>query len=518
MTAAPQPREAAILAGDRRSIARAISTIEQGEPDARAIALAIGPHVGRAHVLGITGAPGAGKSTLINALLGELLARGQRVAVVAVDPSSPITGGAVLGDRVRMGEHGAHDNVFIRSLASRGHLGGMSRTTAQIVDVLDAAGFDTIIVETVGAGQSEVEITKLADTRLVVCPPGLGDNVQAIKAGILEIADLLIVSKGDLPAAAATVRDLEEMLRLRRAGSVPVQVLKTAATRGEGAAAVVDAVIAHAAQAGRGRRFRSCGAPSVDDIAAVDRAITTRRSVRRFLPDPVPRATVAEILAVASRAPSGTNMQPWRVHVLAGERRQALSEALLRAYRHEQDEHVEEYRYYPAQWHEPFLGRRRRIGWDLYTLLGIERGDKTGMHRQHGRNYVFFGAPVGLVFTIDRGLERGSWLDYGMFLQNVMVAARARGLDTCPQVSFLKFHRVIERELSLAANESVICAMSLGYADREAPENRLATERAPVAAFARFAGFEEQGPEDDERHREAMGESPTGESTLGAES
>ena len=490
MTAVPQPREAATLAGDRRSIARAISAIENVEPGARAIALAIALHLGRAHVLGITGAPGAGKSTLINALLGELLARGQRIAVVAVDPSSPITGGAVLGDRVRMGEYGTHENVFIRSLASRGHLGGMSRTTAQIVDVLDAAGFDTIIVETVGAGQSEVEITRLADTRLVVCPPGLGDNVQAIKAGILEIADILVVSKGDLPAAEVTVRDLEEMLRLRRAGTVPVKVLKTAATRGEGIAAVVDAVVAHAKEAGRGRRFKACEAPSADDIAAVDRAITTRRSLRRFLPTPVPRATIAEILAVASRAPSGTNMQPWRVHVLAGARKQALSEALLRAHCDEQDEHAEEHRYYPAEWYEPYLGRRRRIGWDLYGLLGIERADKKAMHRQHGRNYLFFDAPVGLIFTIDRGLERGSWLDYGMFLQNVMVAARARGLDTCPQVSFLKFHRVIERELSLAPEESVICAMSLGHADPDAPENRLITEREPVAAFARFTGFD----------------------------
>ena len=485
---------AAILAGDRRAIARAISAIEQGAPDAPAVAVAIAPHLGRAHVLGITGAPGAGKSTLISALLGALLARGQRIAVVAIDPSSPLTGGAVLGDRVRMGEHGAHQNVFIRSLAARGHLGGMSRTTAQIVDVLDAAGFDTIIVETVGAGQSEVEIAKLADTRLVVCPPGLGDNVQAIKAGILEIADLLVVSKGDLPAAETTVRDLEEMLRLRRAGTAPVKVLKTAATREEGIAAVVDAVIAHAGKVGRGHRFKSRNTPSMDDIAAVDRAITTRRSVRRFLPIPVPCETVAEILAVASRAPSGTNMQPWRVHVLAGERKQALSDAVLRAHRDEQDAHTEEYRYYPREWYEPYLGRRRRIGWDLYGLLGIGRADKAGMHRQHGRNYLFFDAPVGLIFTIDRGLEKGSWLDYGMFLQNVMIAARARGLDTCPQVSFLKFHRVIERELPLAPNESVICGMSLGHADPEAPENRLVTDRAPVTAFARFAGFEDRTP------------------------
>jgi len=280
VTAVPQPRAAALLAGDRRAIARTISAIEQGEPGARAIAVAIAAHLGRAHVLGVTGAPGAGKSTLINALLGALLARGQRIAVVAVDPSSPITGGAVLGDRVRMGEHGAHENVFIRSLASRGHLGGMSRTTGAIVDVLDAAGFDTIIVETVGAGQSEVEITRLADTRLVVCAPGLGDSVQAMKAGILEIADLLVVSKGDLPAAEAAVRDLEDMLRLRRAGMPPVKVLKTTATRGEGIAAVIDAVIAHAQAAGRGRRFKVPATPPPDDIAAMTSGRATDQESR----------------------------------------------------------------------------------------------------------------------------------------------------------------------------------------------------------------------------------------------
>ncbi|HET7098568.1 MAG TPA: methylmalonyl Co-A mutase-associated GTPase MeaB [Casimicrobiaceae bacterium] len=275
MNDASRPWEAAIRAGDRRAIARAISATEQGGAAARAIAAAVAPHVGGAHVVGVTGAPGAGKSTLIDALLGEYLARGQRVAVVAIDPSSPITGGAVLGDRVRMGEHGAHANVFIRSLASRGHPGGLSRTTSGVVDVLDGSGFDTIIVETVGAGQSEVEIAKLADTRLVVCPPGLGDSVQAIKAGILEIADLLIVSKGDLPAAETTVRDLEEMLRLRRADAVPVPVLKTAAANRVGIRAVIDAVLAHAANTGRGRRFAAtdkgsaatdCRTPTSADI------------------------------------------------------------------------------------------------------------------------------------------------------------------------------------------------------------------------------------------------------------
>ena len=270
---------APILAGERRAIARAISAIENEDTGADAIALAIASHLGRAHILGITGAPGAGKSTLINAMLGELLARGQRVAVIAVDPSSPVTGGAVLGDRVRMGEYGAHENVFIRSVASRGHQGGVSRTTAQIVDVLDVAGFDTVIVETVGAGQSDVVISEIADTSLVVCPPGLGDNVQAIKAGILEIADLLVVSKGDLPTAAATVRDLEEMLHLRRANAPAVPVLQTSTTTTEGIASVVDACIAHAIAAGRGRRLASRGTARPNEIAA-DHAAAYDRALR----------------------------------------------------------------------------------------------------------------------------------------------------------------------------------------------------------------------------------------------
>jgi LAO/AO transport system kinase len=277
MNAATPPALSAIRAGDRHAIARTISAVENDDPCAGGIALAIAPHLGRAHVIGITGAPGAGKSTLINALLGELIGRGQRVAVVAVDPSSPLTGGAVLGDRVRMGEHGSHANVFIRSVSSRGHLGGVSRTTARIVDVLDAAGFDTVIVETVGAGQSEVAITGLADTRIVVCPPGLGDDVQAIKAGILEIADILVVNKGDLPAAEATVRDLNDMLGLRRRTATPVPVLKTSATRGDGITAVVDAALAHVATGGRGRRLTSRSAPSTEDAATADHATTPRR-------------------------------------------------------------------------------------------------------------------------------------------------------------------------------------------------------------------------------------------------
>lgn len=250
----------AVLAGDRGAIARTISQVERGEREPAAVAAALAAHLGRAHVLGVTGSPGAGKSTLVHALLGELLARGRRIAVVAVDPSSPITGGAVLGDRVRMGDHGAHADVFIRSVASRGHLGGLAPTTEAMVDILDAAGFDTVIVETVGAGQSEVEIMRVADTRLVACPPGLGDNVQAIKAGILEIADVLAVTKCDLPGAEITARDLKEMLHLRAAGAAggwKVPVLGSSATKGSGISSLADAVEAHAAAVGRGQRLQA---------------------------------------------------------------------------------------------------------------------------------------------------------------------------------------------------------------------------------------------------------------------
>lgn len=257
----------ALLAGDRSAVARTISRVERGERDGAALSAALAPHLGRAHVLGITGAPGAGKSTLIHALLGELLARGQRIAVVAVDPSSPISGGAVLGDRVRMGEHGAHPDVFIRSVASRGHLGGLSSSTEAMVDVLDAAGFDMVIVETVGAGQSEVEIMRVADTRLVACPPGLGDNVQALKAGILEIADVLVVTKSDLPGGESTARDLKEMLHLRPAdpaASWVVPVISASATQGSGVAQLVDAIGKHAAVVGAGRRLAARRRPAPD--------------------------------------------------------------------------------------------------------------------------------------------------------------------------------------------------------------------------------------------------------------
>jgi nitroreductase len=221
---------------------------------------------------------------------------------------------------------------------------------------------------------------------------------------------------------------------------------------------------------------------------AVDAAITSRRSTRAFLPTPVAREDVEAILEVASRAPSGTNTQPWKVYVLTGEAKERLSAAILAVYADPQQakEHTEEYTYYPREWVSPFVDRRRKVGWDLYALLGLTRENKAGMASQHGRNYRFFDAPVGLVFTIDRVMEQGSWLDYGMFLQNIMVAARGRGLDTCPQAAFTQFHRIIAEQLELPSNEMLVCGMALGWADPGKIENTLVTEREPVSGFVRF--------------------------------
>jgi len=228
--------------------------------------------------------------------------------------------------------------------------------------------------------------------------------------------------------------------------------------------------------------------PTSEQVALVDEAIVTRRSLRAFLPTPVPRSTIEEILSVASRAPSGTNTQPWKVYVLTGNAKTELSRKVLAAYNDpaERAAHSEEYAYYPTEWVSPFIDRRRKVGWDLYGLLGIAKTDKARMHAQHGRNYEFFGAPVGLMFTIDRVMRQGSWLDYGMFLEGIMVAARARGLDTCPQAAFTQFHRIICEHIGAPPNEQLVCGMSLGHADPDAVENTLVTEREPVSAFAHF--------------------------------
>ena len=228
--------------------------------------------------------------------------------------------------------------------------------------------------------------------------------------------------------------------------------------------------------------------PNPPGRQAVDDAITSRRSIRAFLPTPIPAETIREILDVSSRAPSGTNTQPWKVHVLTGAARQRLSDALMAAYDEpaERARHAEEYDYYPREWVSPYIDRRRKIGWDLYGLLDIGKTDKDKMHAQHGRNYGFFDAPVGFIFTIDRVMAKGSWLDYGMFLENIMVAARGRGLDTCPQAAFNQFHRVIKSVLGLAEHEMVVCGMALGVADPDAVANRLVTARATVDEFTSF--------------------------------
>ena len=225
--------------------------------------------------------------------------------------------------------------------------------------------------------------------------------------------------------------------------------------------------------------------------AVIDHAISSRRSVRAFLDQPVSRETVEAILHVARRAPSGTNTQPWQVHVLSGQVLTELCDRIQAAFDDPDSaaHHQAEIPYYPDQWDQPYLDRRRKVGWDLYGLLGITRQDKAGMHRQHGHNYRFFDAPVGMIFTIDGRLRIGSWLDYGMFLQAIMVAARGHGLHTCAQAAFTPFHRIIRQVLDIDETHRIVCGMALGHLDPDAVENTLVTERAAVHEFATFRGF-----------------------------
>jgi LAO/AO transport system ATPase len=232
--------------GDARSVARLISLVEDASPRLREVAEALAPHTGHAQVLGLTGSPGVGKSTSTTALVRALRAAGKRVGVLAVDPSSPFSGGALLGDRVRMQDHAGDSGVFIRSMASRGHLGGLAWATPQALRVLDAAGCDVVLVETVGVGQSELEIASLADTTLVLVAPGMGDGIQAAKAGILEVADVFVVNKADRDGADQTVRDLRYMLSLGGRHSEPgawrPPIVKTVASRDTGSG--IDDVLA----------------------------------------------------------------------------------------------------------------------------------------------------------------------------------------------------------------------------------------------------------------------------------
>ncbi|MBU6193953.1 MAG: nitroreductase [Burkholderiales bacterium] len=221
---------------------------------------------------------------------------------------------------------------------------------------------------------------------------------------------------------------------------------------------------------------------------AVEDAIVSRRSVRAFRDQPVPRELIERILNLAARAPSGTNTQPWKVTVLTGASKTALSDKILAAYLDpaQRAQHTEAYDYYPAEWVSPYIDRRRKIGWDMYGLLGLTKDNKAGMQEQHAQNYRFFGAPVGLMFTIDRVMGKGSWVDYGMFLQTLMLAARGHGLDTCPQAAFNQFHRIILPHIGAGPDEELICGMALGYADNTPPVAQLKTEREPATGFTRF--------------------------------
>lgn len=219
---------------------------------------------------------------------------------------------------------------------------------------------------------------------------------------------------------------------------------------------------------------------------AVFDALATRRSVRGYLSRPVPREVVERILSTASRAPSGNNSQPWRVHVLTGAGRQVLTDAIMAARAEGGDDPQPEYDYYPQSWPEPYLSRRRANGWELYSLLGIGKGNRAKGRAWNDENYRFFGAPVGLILTRDRRLGLGSLIDLGMFMEGVAVAARGLGLDTCSQAAFAHYHAVIREVLGLAPEDMVVCGMSLGFADEGAAANRLRTEREPVANFATF--------------------------------
>ncbi|GAB2767673.1 methylmalonyl Co-A mutase-associated GTPase MeaB [Amycolatopsis magusensis] len=261
--------------GVPRAIARLISLVEDAHPQLREVAAALTPHTGRARLIGLTGPPGVGKSTSTSMLITALRAAGKRVGVLAIDPSSPFSGGALLGDRVRMSEHATDPGVFIRSMATRGHLGGLAWATPQAVRVLDAAGFDIVLIETVGVGQSEVDVVRLADTTVVLLAPGMGDGIQAAKAGVLEIADVFVVNKADREGADATVRELKQMIamgrRELRGPSWRQPIVRTVASRDEGAEDVLKALGEHhdwlAAEGELDRRRAARAAGEIEAIA-----------------------------------------------------------------------------------------------------------------------------------------------------------------------------------------------------------------------------------------------------------
>ena len=272
---APELLVARLRAGERRAIAAAVTELERLSPAAPALLRALQPHLGHALVVGFTGPPGAGKSTLVNALIRELRSAGRTVGIIAVDPSSPISGGAILGDRIRMTAALDDDGVYVRSLASRGYLGGLSPAAVRVIDALDAAGFDIILLETVGTGQNEIDVAEVADVRVVIAAPGLGDDIQAMKSGLLEIADILVVNKGDREGAERTAQQLVGALSIRTGALAKVPVLKTTATSGAGVPELLATIDDHGrivrvapSQERRRRRARYLIARAAADIVA----------------------------------------------------------------------------------------------------------------------------------------------------------------------------------------------------------------------------------------------------------
>ncbi len=285
-----------LRAGERRAISAAITELERLSPAAPDLLKALQPYLGHALVVGFTGPPGAGKSTLVNAVITHLRGQGKTVGVIAVDPSSPVSGGAILGDRIRMTAALDDAGVFVRSLASRGYLGGLSPAAVRIIDALDASGFDIILLETVGTGQSEIDVAEVADIRIVISAPGLGDDIQAMKSGLLEIADILVVNKGDRPGAEETLQQLAGALSLRATMRAKIPVLKTTATTGDGVPGLVDAIAAI------GRDVETLG------------AVVRRRRRARYL---IARAA-ADLVAQRVKDGAGRSLDGLADQVLAG--------------------------------------------------------------------------------------------------------------------------------------------------------------------------------------------------------